>query len=202
MSESGASELDDDEQHEADDMAELKKKIEAMEPRSEERKMGVREWRRLKRIPAGSVENGVIRSYVSQHTSSARCLIEVFQLEWLTSVPWSNSAGIPNLKDKSFLTMARTQLDADHFGLEKIKKRLIEYLAVVRLKELNAEREALEEQKRTEAIAAASNAEVKAKDVAKQKSTAVVPYDKQQNPSQVKKPASKKSIKGPILLCA
>lgn len=46
-------------------MAELKKKIEAMEPGSEERKMGVREWRRLKRIPAGSVENGVIRSYVS-----------------------------------------------------------------------------------------------------------------------------------------
>lgn len=47
-------------------MAELKKKIEAMEPGSEERKMGVREWRRLKRIPAGSVENGVIRSYVSR----------------------------------------------------------------------------------------------------------------------------------------
>ena len=57
---SGLSELDDDEQHEADDMADLKRRIEAMEPGSEERKMGVREWRRLKRIPAGSVENGVI----------------------------------------------------------------------------------------------------------------------------------------------
>lgn len=63
------SELDDDEQHEADDMADLKRKIEAMEPGSEERKMGVREWRRLKRIPAGSVENGVIRSYVSPRLS-------------------------------------------------------------------------------------------------------------------------------------
>jgi ATP-dependent Lon protease len=63
--ESSGSELDDDEQHEADDMADLKRKIEAMWPGSEERKMGVREWRRLKRIPAGSVENGVIRSYVS-----------------------------------------------------------------------------------------------------------------------------------------
>ena len=61
----GLSELDDDEQHEADDLADLKRRIEAMEPGSEERKMGVREWRRLKRIPAGSVENGVIRSYVS-----------------------------------------------------------------------------------------------------------------------------------------
>jgi ATP-dependent Lon protease len=60
-----SSELDDDEQHEVDDMADLKKRIEAMAHDSEERKMGVREWRRLKRIPAGSVENGVIRSYVS-----------------------------------------------------------------------------------------------------------------------------------------
>jgi ATP-dependent Lon protease len=67
---SGSSELDDDEQHEADDMADLKRRIEAMEPGSEERKMGVREWRRLKRIPAGSVENGVIRSYVSLEFSS------------------------------------------------------------------------------------------------------------------------------------
>jgi ATP-dependent Lon protease len=59
-----ASELDDDEQAEADDMADLRKRIEAMEVGSEERKMGVREWRRLKRIPQGSVENGVIRTYV------------------------------------------------------------------------------------------------------------------------------------------
>ncbi|EDR09374.1 uncharacterized protein LACBIDRAFT_248873 [Laccaria bicolor S238N-H82] len=78
--------------------------------------MGVREWRRLKRIPQGSVENGVIRSY----------------LEWLTSIPWPNST---RLKTRPFLAAARAQLDADHFGLEKIKKRLIEYLAVVRLKE-------------------------------------------------------------------
>ena len=64
-----SSELDDDEQHEVDDMADLKKRIEAMAHDSEERKMGVREWRRLKRIPAGSVENGVIRSYVSFQSS-------------------------------------------------------------------------------------------------------------------------------------
>ncbi|KAJ7460634.1 ATP-dependent protease La [Mycena latifolia] len=126
---SSSSELDDDEQHEADDMADLKRRIEAMEPGSEERKMGVREWRRLKRIPQGSVENGVIRSY----------------LEWLTAIPWPNSALEPprTIQDRSFLSAARAQLDSDHFGLEKIKKRLIEYLAVVRLKELNLERERL-----------------------------------------------------------
>lgn len=42
------------------------------------------------------------------------------------------------LKDRQFLSKARKQLDADHYGLDKIKKRLIEYLAIVRLKELAA----------------------------------------------------------------
>ncbi|KAF9472048.1 ATP-dependent protease La [Pholiota conissans] len=200
----GSSELDDDEQHEADDMAELKKKIEAMEPGSEERKMGVREWRRLKRIPAGSVENGVIRSY----------------LEWLTCVPWPNSAPTAGatttvqLKDRSFLANARSQLDADHFGLEKIKKRLIEYLAVVRLKELNAEKEALEDQRKADAAAVAAEAKAKAEADAdgnaagegtEEKSTAVVPYDpnQAQKLTQIARPlprAAKKNIKGPILL--
>jgi ATP-dependent Lon protease len=59
------SELDDDDQADADDLADLRRKIEALDVSSEERKVGVREWRRLKRIPQGSVENGVIRSYVS-----------------------------------------------------------------------------------------------------------------------------------------
>lgn len=57
-------ELDDDEVHEAEDMADIRRKIEAMDVGSEERKTGVREWRRLKRIPQGSVEHGVIRTYV------------------------------------------------------------------------------------------------------------------------------------------
>ena len=59
------SELDDDDQADVDDLADLRRKIEALDIGSEERKVGVREWRRLKRIPQGSVENGVIRSYVS-----------------------------------------------------------------------------------------------------------------------------------------
>lgn len=59
------SELDDNEQSEVEDMAEIRSKIEAMAKDSEERKMAVREWKRLQRIPSGSVEHGVIRSYVS-----------------------------------------------------------------------------------------------------------------------------------------
>lgn len=54
----------DDEQDDEGDYLELRKKIELMAPGSEERKMAAREWKRLKRIPAGSVENGVIRNYV------------------------------------------------------------------------------------------------------------------------------------------
>lgn len=118
------------------------------------------------------------------------------------------------MKDRSFLATARAQLDADHFGLEKIKKRLIEYLAVVRLKELTAEREA------ALSSAASANA-IEGKDgkngnsgaaQGEGESKAVVPYNKaqqgqkqQQSRPQVgpTKPGrlGKKGVKGPILLC-
>jgi len=104
--------------------------------------------------------------------------------------------------------------------LEKIKKRLIEYLAVVRLKELNAERETAEEQKRAESIALEEAAKIKAEAEAKpvtsaedrgktEQSNAVVPFDKnlahkrqQQDQTVSVKPrkVNKRNIKGPILL--
>ena len=58
---SSTSELDDDSQHEADNLADLKKKIEAMQFGTVERKIGIREW--IKRIFQGSVGIGVMRSY-------------------------------------------------------------------------------------------------------------------------------------------
>jgi ATP-dependent Lon protease len=60
----GGSELDDEGSGEDAFMAGLKEKIEAMEKDREERKMAAREYQRLKRIPATSVEHGVIRTYV------------------------------------------------------------------------------------------------------------------------------------------
>ena len=73
------SELDDDAQQDADDLAEVRQKIEAMAMGSEERKMGVREWRRLKRIPQASVESGVIRNYVSSSSFLVRvCISDAF----------------------------------------------------------------------------------------------------------------------------
>jgi ATP-dependent Lon protease len=60
----------------------------------------------------------------------------------LTSLPWPTTTTTDiTTRDRSFLPNARAQLDADHFGLDKIKIRLIEYLAVLRLKELNSTRE-------------------------------------------------------------
>ena len=60
---SPASELDQDAEGE-DELAEVKRKISAMEVGSEERRVGVGEWRRLKRIPQQSAEYGVVRNYV------------------------------------------------------------------------------------------------------------------------------------------
>ncbi|KAG5339801.1 hypothetical protein C0989_003481 [Termitomyces sp. Mn162] len=162
-------------------MADLKRRIEAMEVGSEEREMGVREWRRLNL-------NGSARYHG--------------QTPYLSSEAQSPQP----IKDKSFLTAARAQLDADHFGLEKIKKRLIEYLAVVRLKELNAEHDSREEEARKQSEVKAIEAKDNPADNADKM---VVPYDK--NKQQPSKPSptsvpvksgrlGKKGVKGPILL--
>ena len=68
------SELDDDDQTDADEMAQLRRKIEAMTKDSEERKVAVSEWRRLKRTPSGSAESAVIRTYVSNSPAFQRNL--------------------------------------------------------------------------------------------------------------------------------
>ena len=112
------------------------------------------------------------------------------------------------MRTRPFLAAARAQLDADHFGLEKIKKRLIEYLAVVRLKELNAEREAQEI-----ALKEASQGSQSEKTAPEETSQEtkdgkeLVAYDKNEQP-QLRVQASlgkssrngKKGVKGPILL--
>jgi ATP-dependent Lon protease len=71
-----------------------------------------KELRRLARTPDSSAEYGMIRTY----------------LEWLTELPWREPAS-PVID----LGEARRILDADHFGLEKIKQRIVEYLAVRKL---------------------------------------------------------------------
>jgi len=63
------------------------------------------------------------------HSSSAEYTVTSTYLDWLTALPWNEST-----KDNLDIKKARRILDEDHFGLEKAKKRVIEYLAVRKLK--------------------------------------------------------------------
>jgi ATP-dependent Lon protease len=63
------------------------------------------------------------------HPSSSEYTVSTTYLDWLTSLPWSEST-----EDNLDIKKAKKILDEDHFGLEKAKKRIIEYLAVRKLK--------------------------------------------------------------------
>ncbi|GAA6005331.1 uncharacterized protein JCM10292_005384 [Rhodotorula paludigena] len=111
----GASEDDEDE----DDLAELEKKLEAKSFSDEARKIAVRELKRLKKTPPQGAEHGVIRNY----------------LDTLLAIPWTSAEATPLALSKDFVARARKKLDDDHYGLDKIKKRLLEWLAVLRLQQ-------------------------------------------------------------------
>src|SRR5579859_1420382 len=93
---------------------ELKRKIDEAKMPEEALKEANRELSRLEKLPTVSPEYSIIRTY----------------LELLTSLPWSKSTG-----GKIDVPYARQVLDHDHYDLDKIKGRILEYLAVRRLKE-------------------------------------------------------------------
>lgn len=108
---------------------ELREKIDEARLPEEALKEANRELSRLEKLPTVSPEYSIIRTY----------------LELLVSLPWSKSTG-----ERIDVPHAREVLDQDHYDLEKIKDRILEYLAVRRLKEERmaeqAEREAAAEQ--------------------------------------------------------
>ncbi len=77
------------------------------------KKIATDELRRLEALPSAAAEYHVIRTY----------------LEWLADMPWKKST-----KDVLDLTEARLILDEDHYGLDQVKKRILQYLAVAKLK--------------------------------------------------------------------
>jgi ATP-dependent Lon protease len=91
---------------------ELREKIEAAKLPEHAQKAADRELSRLEKLPPAAAEHGVIRTY----------------LEWLVELPWS--AGT---EDNLDIAHARDVLDADHYDLEKVKDRILEYLAVRKL---------------------------------------------------------------------
>ncbi|HLZ24132.1 MAG TPA: endopeptidase La [Ktedonobacterales bacterium] len=103
-----------EESEEAATVNDLREKIEQAHMPEEANKEALRELARLEKIPAASPEYSVIRTYV----------------EVMVALPWSKSTGKP-----IDVPHARQVLNEDHYDLEKIKDRILEYLAVRRLKE-------------------------------------------------------------------
>jgi ATP-dependent Lon protease len=95
------------------EVAELRERHEALELPAEVEKAAMRELGRLERLPAAAAEYGVIRTY----------------LDWIATLPWGVTT-----TDNLDLEHARTVLDEDHYDLEKVKDRIIEHLAVSKLR--------------------------------------------------------------------
>ena len=92
---------------------ELRERIEEAGLPEHARKQAERELSRLEKLPPAAAEYGVIRTY----------------LEWLVELPWSGES-----EDNLDLKHAREVLDSDHYDLEQVKDRILEYLAVRKLK--------------------------------------------------------------------
>ena len=92
---------------------ELRERLAALTLPDEARKAAERELSRLERLPAAAAEYGVIRTY----------------LDWIAMLPWGVTT-----EDNLDLARAREVLDTDHYDLEKVKERIIEHLAVSKLR--------------------------------------------------------------------
>ncbi|KAG9248131.1 ATP-dependent protease-like protein la [Calycina marina] len=106
-----------DDDQEPNEIEELKKKLDEAGLTPEAAKVADREMKRLRKMPPAQAEYQVTRNY----------------LENLSEIPWS--AMTEDQLGLETLGKARKQLDDDHYGLEKVKKRLLEYLAVLKLKQ-------------------------------------------------------------------
>ena len=97
----------------AAEASELRQQLDAIALRDEVRRQVDRELKRLEQLPPQAAEHAVIRTY----------------LEWIASLPWDTST-----EDNLDLTHAREVLDEDHYDIEQVKDRILEFLAVRRLK--------------------------------------------------------------------
>jgi ATP-dependent Lon protease len=100
------------------EVEEFRKKIESAEMPEEAERQARRELDRLSRLPTAAAEYGVIRTY----------------LDWLVSLPWSQVTA-----DNLEISHAREVLDQDHYGLDDVKERVLEYLAVRKLRHERAD---------------------------------------------------------------
>ncbi|MFN3929187.1 MAG: LON peptidase substrate-binding domain-containing protein, partial [Thermoflexus sp.] len=116
-------ELGEADEHQME-IEEFRRKIEEAGMPPEARREALRELERMAKLPPASAEYGVIRTY----------------LDWMVSLPWNKTT-----PDNLDIVHARQVLDEDHYGLQDVKERILEYLAVRKLKQERAEQlEALE----------------------------------------------------------
>jgi ATP-dependent Lon protease len=94
---------------EKDELTELEDKIKRTKLSKEARDKCMHELKKLRQMSPMSAEATVVRNY----------------LDWMISLPWGKKS-----KVKKDLNLAQVTLDADHYGLEKVKERIVEYLAV------------------------------------------------------------------------
>ncbi|GIV89892.1 MAG: Lon protease [Chloroflexus sp.] len=106
-------ELGETDDHAAE-IAELRRRLEEANLPAEARQEAERELSRLERMPPGAAEYTVARTY----------------LDWILDLPWHAST-----EDNLDITQARRVLDEDHYDLDRIKERIIEYLAVRKLRQ-------------------------------------------------------------------
>jgi ATP-dependent Lon protease len=102
-------ELGDGEQGGGDELAELEGKIAETKLSKEAQEKAEAELKKLKQMSPMSAEATVVRNY----------------LDWMLSIPWNKKSRV-----KKDLNKAQEVLDQDHYGLEKVKERIVEYLAV------------------------------------------------------------------------
>ena len=95
-----------------EEIRELTEAVEQAGMPEEAKTQAMREIKRLERMPEAAAEYSMVRTY----------------LEWLTELPWSQES-----EDKLDIDAARRILDEDHYGLDKIKRRILEHLAVRKL---------------------------------------------------------------------
>jgi ATP-dependent Lon protease len=93
---------------------ELRRRLDEAEPPEPVREQAERELNRLAALPPGAVEAGTIRTY----------------LEWIADLPWTKET-----TDVLDVKSAREVLEEDHYDLEKVKDRILEYIAVLKLKQ-------------------------------------------------------------------
>ncbi|MGE8000671.1 endopeptidase La [Lysinibacillus sp. NPDC093190] len=95
------------------EVAELRRRIDEIGMPESTKEAVLKELDRYEKLPTASAESGVIRNYI----------------DWIVSLPWTNAT-----EDRMNIAHAEDILDRDHDGLEKVKERILEYLAVRQLK--------------------------------------------------------------------